>query len=32
MFVDRDELAGLAEHFPALLSPCLLWCVRNGYV
>jgi isopentenyl-diphosphate delta-isomerase len=32
MFVDKDELAGLAEHFPDLLSPCLLWCVQNGYV
>jgi len=32
MFVDQDELAGLAEHFPDLLSPCLLWCVQNGYV
>jgi isopentenyl-diphosphate delta-isomerase len=31
MFVDKDELAGLAEHFPDLLSPCLLWCVQNGY-
>jgi len=32
MFVDKDELAGLAEHFSDLLSPCLLWCVQNGYV
>ena len=32
MFVDKDELAGLAEHFADLLSPCLLWCVQNGYV
>jgi isopentenyl-diphosphate delta-isomerase len=32
MFADQDELAGLAEHFPDLLSPCLLWCVQNGYV
>jgi isopentenyl-diphosphate delta-isomerase len=32
MFVDKDELAGLAEHFPDLLSPCLLWCVQNGYL
>ena len=32
MFVDKDELDGLAEHFSDLLSPCLLWCVRNGYV
>jgi isopentenyl-diphosphate delta-isomerase len=31
MFVDKDELDGLAEHFPDLLSPCLLWCVQNGY-
>ena len=32
MFVDKDELAGLAEHFPDLLHPSLLWCVQNGYV
>jgi isopentenyl-diphosphate delta-isomerase len=32
MFVDKDELAGIAEHFPDLLSPCLLWCVQNGHV
>ena len=32
MFVDKDELTGLAEHFPDLLNPCLLWCVQNGYV
>ena len=32
MLVDKDELAGLAEHFPDLLSPCLLWCVQNGYL
>jgi len=32
MLVDKDELAGLAEHFSDLLSPCLLWCVQNGYV
>jgi len=32
MFVDKDELDGLAEHFPDLLSPCLLWCVQNGYL
>jgi hypothetical protein len=32
MFVDKDELTGLAEHFSDLLSPCLLWCVQNGYV
>jgi len=32
MFVDKDELAGLAEHFSDLLSPCLLWCVQNGHV
>jgi isopentenyl-diphosphate delta-isomerase len=32
MFVDKDELTGLAEHFPDLLSPCLLWCVQKGYV
>ena len=32
MFVDRDELAGLAEHFSDLLSPCLLWCFQHGYV
>ena len=32
MFVDKDELAGLAEHFPDLLSPCLIWCLQNGYV
>ena len=32
MFVDQDELTGLAEHFPDLLSPCLLWCIQNGYV
>jgi len=32
MFVDKDELAGLAEHFPDLLSPCLLWCMQNGYL
>ena len=32
MFVDKDELAGLAEHFSDLLSPCLIWCVQNGYV
>jgi hypothetical protein len=32
MFVDQDELAGLAEHFSDLLSPCLLWCVQNGLV
>ena len=32
LFVDADELAGLAEHFPDLLSPCLHWCVQNGYV
>ena len=32
MFVDKDELVGLAEHFSDLLSPCLLWCVQNGYV
>jgi isopentenyldiphosphate isomerase len=30
MFVDKDELAGLAEHFPDLLSMCLLWCVQNN--
>ena len=32
MFVDKDELAGLAEHFPDLLNPSLLWCVQNGYL
>jgi isopentenyl-diphosphate delta-isomerase len=32
MFVDQDELAGLAEHFPDFLSACLLWCVQNGYL
>jgi len=32
MFVDKDELAGLAEHFSDLLDPCLLWCVQNGHV
>jgi len=32
MLVDADELAGLAEHFSDLMSPCLLWCVQNGYV
>ena len=32
MFVDKDELAGLAEHFPGLLHPCLLWCVQNGHL
>jgi isopentenyldiphosphate isomerase len=32
MLVDKDELAGIAEHFSDLLSPCLLWCVQNGYV
>ena len=32
MLVDKDELAGLAEHFSDFLSPCLLWCVQNGYL
>jgi 8-oxo-dGTP pyrophosphatase MutT (NUDIX family) len=32
MFVDKDELAGLAEHFPDLLDPCLLWCVQHGTI
>ena len=32
IFLDRDELAGLAEHFPSLLHPDLLWCMRKGYL
>ncbi len=32
MFLDRDELTGLAEHFPEMLSSDLLWAVRGGYV
>jgi len=32
LLVDQDELAGLAEHFPDLLSRSLLWCVQHGHV
>lgn len=32
MFLDRDELTGLAEHFPEMLSSDLLWAVRGGYI
>ncbi len=32
MFLDRDELTGLADHFPEMLSSDLLWAVRSGYV
>jgi hypothetical protein len=32
MFLDGDETAGLAGHFPELFSPCLLWCIRRGYL
>ncbi len=30
MFLDKDERTGLAEHFPELLSPGLLYCIKSG--
>lgn len=27
MFLDEDEVTGLAEHFPELFEPCLLHCI-----
>ena len=32
LFLDKDELAGLAEHFPDLLHPSLLWCIREAWL
>ena len=32
MLLDRDEIMGLVEHFPEIFTPCLLWCVREGYL
>lgn len=32
MFLDTDERAGLAFHFPDLLTPALLWVIRNGWL
>lgn len=32
MFLDKDERAGLALHFPDLLTPALLWAIRNNWL
>lgn len=30
LFLDEDELNGLVEHMPELLTPTLLWTIRSG--
>lgn len=30
MFLDKDELQGMAKHFPEMLSDGLLWAVTDG--
>ncbi|MEG2139623.1 MAG: NUDIX domain-containing protein [Bilophila sp.] len=32
LFLDKDELDGLACHFPDLLTPALLWVIRTGWL
>lgn len=30
MFLDKDELQGMAQHFPEILSDGLLWAITSG--
>lgn len=32
MFVDREELFSMVEHFPELCTPAVLWATQNGYI